>query len=127
MLRTSILVLLGLVCSSCVTTQQGYLVKTDTAQRGTVVFHDQYFRRGTVDATLADGEKCLGQYNTIPDRVTRNWDDPNDIEREDTQLGVAVFQCSNSHMMRCNFSRSFDGPGSGQCLDNQGFKYSLYF
>jgi hypothetical protein len=127
MYRTSILVFVVLASTSCVTTHQGYIIKSDTAQRGTVAFHDKYFRRGTIDAVLTDGEKCQGQFNTIPDHVTRNWDDPSDIEREDTQIGVAVFQCTDSHVMRCNFSRSDAGAGSGQCLDNQGVKYSLYF
>ena len=127
MRHVSILLLVGLTSTSCATTQQAHLVKPETAQRGTVVFHDRYFRRGTADATLAGGEQCQGQFNTVPDQVTRNWNDPSDIEREDTQVGVAVFQCAGHHVMRCNFSRSFDGSGLGQCRDNQGSQYNLYF
>ena len=125
--------LLTLLCAAatligCSATHQGYLLKTDTGQRSTVIFHDNPTgKHGSVEAVLANGERCQGQFNTVPDQVTRNWEDPSDIEREDTQVGVAVLQCADSHVLKCDFSRAYEGNGSGHCLDSQGQKYGLNF
>jgi hypothetical protein len=128
MKHRSTLLFAAITITSCAATHQGYLLRADTGQRGTVVFHDNSSaKRGTVDAVLADGEQCQGQFNTIPDQLTRNWNDPSLVESEDTQVGVAVFDCANSHVLKCNFSRAQEGNGSGQCLDNRGLKYSLNF
>ena len=114
--------------TGCTASHQGYLLQTDTAQRGTVMFHDNVSaKRGTVEAVLADGEQCQGQFNTIPDQLTRNWEDPSLVESEDTQIGVAVFDCRNDHVLKCDFSRANEGNGSGQCFDNRGLRYSLNF
>lgn len=110
------------------TTHQGYLVKTSDAQSNTVVFHDNLAgNRGNVDAVLGSGETCHGQFNTVADQVTRNWEDPNDITSEDSQVGMAILQCADHHVIKCDFARSGAGNGSGQCLDNLGQKYSLNF
>ncbi len=114
--------------TGCAASHQGYLLRTDTGQRGTVTFHDRpNGKHGSVEAVLANGEQCQGQFNTIPDQVTRNWENPSDIEREDTQVGVAVLQCAASHVLKCDFSRAYEGNGSGHCLDSHGQKYSLNF
>jgi hypothetical protein len=59
--------------------------------------------------------------------VTRNWENHDDIEAEDTQVGVAVLKCADNHIVKCDFSRAHEGSGSGHCLDNQGQKYTLNF
>jgi len=126
MQRLSMLLCAAVSITGCAASHQGYLLKTDTGQRTTVIFHDKpNGKHGSVEAVLANGEQCQGQFNTIPDQVTRNWEDPSDIEREDTQVGVAVLQCADSHVLRCDFSRAYEGNGSGHCLDSQGQKYSL--
>jgi len=122
------LILAAIAITSCAASHQGYLLRTDTGQRGTVVFHDNSSaKRGNVEAVLANGEQCQGQFNTIPDQLTRNWEDPSIVESEDSQIGVAVFDCANNHVVKCNFSRAQEGNGSGQCSDNLGRKYSLNF
>jgi hypothetical protein len=125
--------LLKLLCAAatlagCAVDHQGYLLKTDTNQQSTVIFHDRpNGHNGSVEAVLVTGEQCHGQFNTIPDVVTRNWEDWSDIESEDTQIGVAILQCKGNHTVKCDFSRERAGSGSGHCLDNQGQKYSLNF
>jgi hypothetical protein len=110
------------------TTHQGYIVPVATAQREKVVFHDDASGdRGNIDAELANGEKCHGRFNTVADQVTRNWEDPNDIVSEDSQVGMAVLQCAPHHVVKCDFVRGWADQGSGQCFDNLGQKYSLNF
>lgn len=128
MIRTAMLFIAIIALSACAADHQGYLLKTDTGQRSSVVFHDKpNGKHGSVDAILANGEQCRGQFNTIPDQVTKNWESNNDIETEETQVGVAILNCANGHIVRCDFSRAHEGPGSGHCFDNQGQKYSLNF
>ena len=126
MLRLSILLVASSMFVGCTASHHGFLLKPATGERGTVIFHDEpNGKHGTVEAILANGEQCRGQFNTIPDQVTRNWEDHDDIESEDTQLGVAAFQCADSHVVKCDFSRAHEGSGSGRCLDNLGQKYTL--
>jgi len=128
MQRLLILVCAAAALGGCASTRQGYLLKIDNGQRGTVVFHDgRNSNQGSVAAQLGNGEQCQGQFNSIPDQVTRNIESPQEITSEDTQVGVAILQCASNHVVRCNFSREGGGPGSGQCLDNLGQKYSLSF
>jgi len=116
----------ALALSACAVQHQGYLLRTDTGQKSNVVFRDNPMgQNGKVEATMANGEQCQGKFNTVPEQVTMNWDTNGEIEREDTQLGVAILQCADHHVVRCDFSRAYEGPGSGNCVDNQGQKYSL--
>jgi len=126
MLRYATLICSVSVFCGCVADHQGYLLKTETGQKGSVIFHDQPNRKhGSVEALLANGEECRGQFNTVPDQVTRSWNDPSDVESEDTQVGVAVLKCADDHVVKCDFSREKAGRGSGRCSDNLGQKYSL--
>jgi hypothetical protein len=112
--------------SACAAQHQGYLLKTATGQKSAVIFRDNpQGHDGKVEATMANGEQCLGQFNTIPDQVTTKWNTNNEVDHEDTQLGVAVLKCADHHIVRCDFSRALEGSGSGNCIDNQGQKYSL--
>ncbi len=114
--------------AGCAADHQGYLLRVDNGQRSPITFHEKSSgRRGSVDAVLPSGERCQGRYNTVPDQVTRNWADPDDIESEDTQLGMAVLSCSNSRAVKCNFSKAHADGGTGECLDTEGRKYSLNF
>ncbi|HEY5956729.1 MAG TPA: hypothetical protein VIV60_09260 [Polyangiaceae bacterium] len=122
-----------LVCAcgffaGCTSTHSGYLVRIDNGQRSSVTFHENpNGNRGSIEANLESGQPCQGQYNTIPDQVTRNWEDTQEILSEDSQLGVAVVRCSDNRVLRCNFSRTDGGSGSGHCADNQGQQYALSF
>jgi hypothetical protein len=128
MKRSLVVVFALATLAGCSASHQGYLVKTETGQRNTVVFRDNPSgNRGSVEAVLGNGEQCHGQFNTVADQVTRNWEDPQDITSEDSQVGMAVLQCADSHVVKCDFARASEGKGSGQCLDNLGQKYSLNF
>jgi hypothetical protein len=112
----------------CTSTHSGYLLRIDSGQRSSVTFHEHPSgNRGSIEANLDPGQTCQGQYNTIPDQVTRNWEDTQEILSEDSQLGVAVVRCSDNRVLRCNFSRTDGGGGSGHCSDNRGQQYTLNF
>jgi hypothetical protein len=114
--------------TGCAADHQGYLLRADNGQRSPITFHEKSSgKRGNVEAVLASGERCEGQYNTVPDQVTRSWEDPDDIESEDTQVGMAVLSCANSRVVKCNFSKAHADGGNGQCLDTEGRKYTLNF
>ncbi len=116
----------GFSLSACAAQHQGYLLRTDTGQKSAVVFRDNpQGKNGKVEATMPNGEQCHGNFNTVPEKVTTQWNTNGDVEREDTQLGVAVLQCADNHVVRCDFSRAYEGRGSGNCVDNQGQKFSL--
>ncbi len=126
----SILLFAGATVAGCAASHEGYLITTDTGLRSKVIFYDNSEgKRGSVVGMLANGEQCQGRFNTIPGRVRRSLDGQNPfyLEREDTQIGVAVLQCADSHVVKCDFTRPYEGIGSGHCLDNQGQKYSLSF
>jgi hypothetical protein len=124
----SLFAVAAVVATSCAASHQGYLLRADNGERSTITFHDNsQGKRGQVDAVLASGEHCQGQFNTVPDQVTRNWENPDDIESEDSQIGTAVLSCTDSRVVKCQFSKAHDDGGIGQCLDNQGQKYSLRY
>lgn len=126
--RLSVLLCAIVTATGCATDHEGYLLRIGTGQRSPLVFHDKpNGKHGSVEAALADGERCQGQFNTIPDQVTRNPDYYDEIESEDTQVGVAILKCADDHVVKCDFSRAYAGSGSGQCFDNQGQMYSLNF
>ena len=128
MARLLILLCVVTTLAGCVVDHRGFLFDADTGQRSSVVFHNSLDgKRGSVEAMLADGEQCTGRFNTIPDQVTRNPDYYNVIESEDTQVGAAILTCSDSLVVKCDFSRQYAGGGSGECFDNQGREYSLNF
>jgi hypothetical protein len=128
MLRRIIFSIAAPALVACAAEHQGYLLRADTGQRSPVVFHDRpNGKHGSVEATMSNGEQCRGEFNTVPDQVTKNWESNGDIETEESQIGVAVLKCADDHVVRCNFSRAHEGPGSGRCFDNQGQKYSLNF
>lgn len=113
--------------SACAAAQhQGYLLKTDTGQKSAIVFKDNPLGQdGKAEVTMPNGEQCKGKFNTVPDQVQMNWNSVGEVEREDTQTGVAILKCADNHVVRCDFSRSYEGQGSGNCVDNQGQKFSL--
>ena len=83
-------------------------------------------REGNVTARLADGESCQGAFNTVPDEID-SWDDAQQSSSvpEMTQLGVLVLVCPRGLVLRCDFSRAWEGDGSGLCTDRTGQRYGL--
>lgn len=123
-LATGLAVLVG----ACGTSRSGHVYSASGAGRGSVVFPDGAANRGQVQATLGNGEHCSGRYATVPGpRVT--WDDqePFTIYEEDTQDGMAVFECSRGHLVRCSLSRDLAGGGVGRCIDNRGQQLTMDF
>jgi hypothetical protein len=83
-------------------------------------------RAGSVSARLPDGATCRGRFNTIADAVD-TWDEQQQTypEPEISQLGMLVLVCPAGLVLRCDFSRSWEGAGSGLCHDGQRREYGL--
>lgn len=124
LLAAGICFLLG----ACGIPRRGVVYALPSGDRGQVVFTDSAGNRGEVSATLADGEHCRGRYATIPGPLV-TWDDQetDTIYEEDTQDGMAVLDCNNGHLLRCNLARDIVGAGSGTCTDNRGQKLTMQF
>ena len=120
-----LLALLALA-SGCASAREGYLYDTKEPHRGSVVFHDAQMTEGSVVAQLANGERCTGKFNTIPDQVEID-DETRQIYREDSQVGLVILKCGAQHIVRCGFQRDHAGAGYGRCSDTAGSHFSLYF
>ena len=126
--RAAFATCLALLISACGSSRYGHIYSPSGAAPGSVVFPDSAANRGQVQATLADGEHCSGRYATVPGpQVT--WDDqePSIIYEEDTQDGMAIFDCSGGHLVHCSLSRDLAGDGTGRCIDNHGQQLTLVF
>lgn len=123
------LLLVGLLvaASGCAVERQGYVYSPTQPGRGAIVLHNSMRNRGEAELTLADGEHCLGRFSTVPGRL--GWVEPDvDLKPPElTQSGMAVFACSDSHLVRCGFSRATGGAGIGRCVDNRGEVLTMYF
>ena len=125
-LRNSLGLLALVALASGCATREGYLYDTKVPRRGAVVFHDAQSTEGSVDALLANGERCTGKFNTIPDQVEID-DETRQIYREDSQVGLVILKCGAQHIVRCGFQRDHAGAGYGRCSDTAGSHFSLYF
>jgi hypothetical protein len=127
MLKQSLALLALLVLSTgCATSREGYLYEAKAPRKGTVVFQDAQATRGNLVAVLADGERCTGNFNTIPDVVQMD-DENRRIDREESQVGLAILTCADKHVVRCGFQRDHAGAGYGRCSDTSGKNFDLYF
>jgi hypothetical protein len=121
-------VLLGAVLAllpGCITEQRGWVSGIDSRERAAVTLDGAFARRGNASATLANGQRCHGSFNTVAERVTYNDERPTIIESEDAQLGILVLECPGAQLIRCEFSRGSAGAGFGKCEDGSGHHYSL--
>ncbi|MEI9936058.1 MAG: hypothetical protein WDO69_02420 [Pseudomonadota bacterium] len=114
------------LASGCASAREGYLYDSQAPRKGSVVFQDAESTNGSLVAELADGERCTGRFNTIPDEVEID-DENNRIYREDSQVGLAILQCGSQHVVRCGFQRDHAGAGYGHCSDTAGRQFDLYF
>lgn len=120
--------LFGSSFTACAVRRNGYIYSPTVSGRGSVEFPDSVANAGAVQATLVSGERCTGRYSTVPGpRVS--WDDEKvkSIYSEDTQDGMALFQCNPGHLLRCTFTRDITGSGMGRCRDNRDEWLTLYF
>ena len=112
--------------SGCASTREGYLYDSQAPRKGSVVFQDAAANRGSLLATLADGERCTGRFNTVPDIVQLD-SETGRVDHEESQVGLAILQCSSKHIVRCGFQRDRSGAGYGHCADTAGRNFDLYF
>lgn len=123
-LRT--LLALATLASGCASARDGYVYDRTASGKGSLVFQDARSTHGGVVAQLSNGERCTGNFNTIPDAVEID-DENRRIDREETQVGRALLQCGAQHVVRCDFHRDHVGTGTGQCSDTAGHRFDLYF
>ena len=127
MIKQSLALLALLALSSaCASAREGYLYNDKSASKGSLVFQDARATRGNLVAMLADGERCTGSFNTIPDAVQMD-DENRRVDREESQAGLAILECNDKHLVRCEFQRDHAGAGSGRCSDTSGEQFELYF
>lgn len=114
------------LASGCASAREGYLYDSQAPRKGSVVFQDARATSGNLVAQLADGENCTGKFNTIPDDVEMD-NETGRLDREDSQVGLAILQCGAQHVVRCGFQRDHAGAGYGHCSDTAGRHFDLYF
>ena len=120
------LLALATLATGCASARDGYVYDRTASGKGSLVFRDARSTHGEVVAQLPNGERCTGNFNTIPDAVEMD-DENRRIDREETQVGRALLQCGAQHVVRCDFQRDHVGAGSGQCSDTAGHRFDLYF
>lgn len=114
--------------AGCALPRQGYLYSPTQPGRGTLTFANSKADHGKLLASLANGERCQGKFSTIPGpRVSWDFEQAGVVQSEDTQDGMAVFECQQGHLLRCTFTREMAGAGMGTCRDNHGDKLTMYF
>jgi hypothetical protein len=114
------------LCSGCASAREGYLYDAKAPRKGSVVFQSEGAKRGNLSAVLADGEHCTGSFNTVPDTVQTD-EETGRVDREESQVGLAILQCNPQHVVRCTFQRDHAGAGYGHCSDTAGRNFDLYF
>jgi hypothetical protein len=112
--------------SGCASAREGYLYDSKAPRKGSVVFQNAAAKSGQVVAVLADGERCAGNFNTVPGIVQTD-EETGQIAREESQTGMAILECAPKHIVRCGFQRDHAGAGYGHCSDNNGRNFDLYF
>jgi hypothetical protein len=110
----------------CASTQTATLTGPAPVQSATLTLDVVGHRAGSVSARLANGQTCRGQFNTVADAVD-TWDEEQQTypQPEISQLGMLVLVCPAGLVLRCDFSRSWEGAGSGLCHDGQRRQYGL--
>lgn len=109
--------------SGCIAEHKGYLVRTDTEQKSTIVLRsDLTGQSGKVETTMANGKHCQGNFNASGGEQGSGGIP---LELMDPQLGIAIFQCEDGQVVTCNFSIPKKGVGVGNCTDSLGQTYRL--
>ncbi|HYQ02194.1 MAG TPA: hypothetical protein VER96_26145 [Polyangiaceae bacterium] len=120
------LVALAALSSGCASAREGYLYDSQAPRKGSILFQDARATSGGLIAQLADGEQCTGKFNTVPDEVEVD-NETGRVDREDSQVGLAILKCGSQHVVRCGFQRDHAGAGYGHCSDTAGRHFDLYF
>jgi hypothetical protein len=110
----------------CTVRHFGRLSGPAPGDHGSVTLDVNAHRSGDATAVLADGERCRGRFNTVPNVTDREMSDgtgTTDIEW--TQVGMLVLVCPAGRVIRCDFERDVYGPGAGSCRDGDARRYEL--
>jgi hypothetical protein len=116
----------ALLSSGCVSVHHAVLSGPAPLNNAPLELSVESHREGAVSARLADGEECTGRFNTIASEVD-TWDEEQQTSTspEVSQVGMLVLVCPAGLVVRCDFSRSWEGEGSGSCWDEQHRRYGL--
>jgi hypothetical protein len=119
------MLLCGALSLGCAAEQQGWVSALDSGERAALVLDASFARHGSARATLPNGERCEGAFNTVAGKVTYDDERPTLIDSEDSQLGLLMLTCPRQRILHCEFSRSSAGTGYGKCKDGAGQQYAL--
>jgi hypothetical protein len=117
---------LAIVCAACAASRDGYLYDARVARAASFRFESSNAKQGSVVVEFAGGEHCSGKFNAVAGVVEMD-QETGRVAREDSQTGRAILECSAGRVVRCAFERDHAGEGSGQCSDNAGRTFELYF
>lgn len=111
---------------ACVSVQQGTLSGPAPVRNAPVRLAVDGHREGVVSARLSDGQTCTGRFNTVAAELD-TWDEEQQTspQTEISQVGMLVLVCPAGLVLRCDFSRAWEGAGSGLCWDHQRRRYGL--
>ena len=112
-------------CAGCTATHAARLTGPAPVGVATLVLSVDRHRSGTLGGTLQNGERCSGTFNTVPAEVDWDPEEGTTENLEVSQVGMLLMTCPRGRVVRCDFSRSFWGPGSGECLDGAGNEFAL--
>ena len=118
--------LAGLSTGACTSTNQAKLSAPDAAGTPAMVLEVHGRRAGEVSARMQNGETCRGQFNTVPMELD-TWaeEQQSHPQEEVTQVGMMLLVCPAGLVLRCEFSRDWEGAGSGNCRDQARHRYAL--
>lgn len=118
--------LLGLSAGACVSTSAGTLSGPGSPGTPAMVLEVHGRRSGPVSARMQNGETCRGEFNTVPMELD-TWveEQQSHPQAEVSQIGLLLLVCPAGLVLRCEFSRAFEGEGSGSCRDQSSHRYAL--
>lgn len=119
-------VLASLCPAACVSVQHATLNGPAPVQNASLRLAVDRHREGAVSARLPNGETCSGRFNTVADELD-TWDEEwqTSPQTEISQVGMLVLVCPAGLVLRCDFSRAWEGAGSGLCWDRERRRYGL--
>lgn len=118
--------IVALAPAGCVSVQHATLNGPAPVQSTSLRLAVDRHREGAVSARLPNGETCSGRFNTVADELD-TWDEEQQTspQTEMSQVGMLVLVCPAGLVLRCDFSRAWEGAGSGLCWDHERRRYGL--
>ena len=111
--------------AGCAMPQEGRLYRLDSGGVSRFRVANTWSPSSEVEADLADGTPCRGRLaRTGPGAPIL---DP-DTNVPETDRGLAILVCRSNAVLKCHLVHHIDGNYSfGECVDQQGLKYTLLF